>query len=134
MENLDARGSAGDVGRAYRLIGKVGYIAKGIAFILIGGLFVTAAVTHQAKKSGNLDQALHSAARLPLRPGAAHPGRGRHRLLRPLLLRPGPPPLPVTDSSTALTLPAGWVGPLAGAGRRPRARRPATRRPLSVDR
>ncbi len=60
MENLDARGSAGDVGKAYRMIGKIGYIAKGIAFILIGGLFVTAAVTHHAKKSGNLDQALHS--------------------------------------------------------------------------
>jgi len=60
MENLDARGSSGDTGKAYRWIGKIGYIAKGIAFILIGGLFVTAAVTHHAKKSGNLDQALHS--------------------------------------------------------------------------
>ena len=60
MENLDARGSSGDTGKAYRLLGKVGYIAKGVAFILIGGLFVTAAVTHHAKKSGNLDQALHS--------------------------------------------------------------------------
>jgi hypothetical protein len=60
MENLDARGSSGDAGKAYRLLGKVGYIAKGIAFILIGGLFVTAAFTHHAKKSGNLDQALHS--------------------------------------------------------------------------
>ena len=60
MENLDARGSAGDTGKAYRLIGKVGYIAKGIAFILVGGLFVAAAITHHAKKSGNLDQALHT--------------------------------------------------------------------------
>jgi len=60
MENLDARGSTGDVGKAYRIIGKVGYIAKGIAFILIGGLFLAAAFTHHAKKSGNLDQALQS--------------------------------------------------------------------------
>jgi hypothetical protein len=60
MENLDARGSSGDVGKAYRLIGKVGYLAKGVAFILIGGLFVTAAVTHHAKKSGSLDQALQT--------------------------------------------------------------------------
>jgi hypothetical protein len=65
MENLDARGSSGDTGKAYRLIGKVGYIAKGIAFILIGGLFVTAAFTHEAKKSGNLDQALHSLLSYP---------------------------------------------------------------------
>ena len=60
MENLDARGSSGDAGRTYRMIGKVGYIAKGVAFLLIGGLFVTAAITHKAKKSGTLDQALHS--------------------------------------------------------------------------
>jgi hypothetical protein len=60
MENLDARGSSGDTGKAYRIIGKVGYIAKGIAFILIGGLFVVAAITHEAKKSGNLDQALQT--------------------------------------------------------------------------
>ena len=33
MENLDARGSTGEAGRAYRIVGKVGYIAKGIAFM-----------------------------------------------------------------------------------------------------
>ena len=60
MENLDARGSSGDTGKAYRIIGKVGYIAKGVSFILIGGLFVVAAFTHDAKKSGNLDQALQT--------------------------------------------------------------------------
>ena len=60
MENLDARGSSGDTGKAYRIIGKVGYIAKGVSFILIGGLFVVAAFTHDAQKSGNLDQALQT--------------------------------------------------------------------------
>jgi hypothetical protein len=65
MENLDARGTAGDVGTAYRWVGKIGYIAKGIAFMIIGGLFVAAAITHKAKKSGGLDDALHTVLQQP---------------------------------------------------------------------
>ncbi|HET9842358.1 MAG TPA: DUF1206 domain-containing protein [Nocardioides sp.] len=68
MENLDARGASGDTGTAYRWLGKVGYIAKGIAFCVVGGLFIAAAVTHHAKKSGGLDQALHTVLQQPLGP------------------------------------------------------------------
>jgi hypothetical protein len=68
MENLDARGTAGDTGTAYRIIGKAGYIAKGVAFMVVGGLFVAAAVTHHAKKSGGLDQALHTVLDQPFGP------------------------------------------------------------------
>lgn len=68
MENLDARGSSGDAGTAYRWIGKVGYIAKGIAFMVIGGLFVAAGVTHEANKSGGLDDALHKVLQQPFGP------------------------------------------------------------------
>jgi hypothetical protein len=68
MENLDVRGNIGDAGTAYRWLGKVGYIAKGIAFIVVGGLFVAAGVTHHAKKSGGLDQALHTVLRQPFGP------------------------------------------------------------------
>jgi hypothetical protein len=68
MENLDARGTAGDAGSAYRVIGKIGYIAKGIAFCVVGGLFVAAAYTHHAKKSGGLDQALHTVLQQPFGP------------------------------------------------------------------
>lgn len=68
MENLDARGTIGETGTAYRWVGKVGYIAKGIAFCVVGGLFVAAAVTHHAKKSGGLDQALHTVLQQPLGP------------------------------------------------------------------
>jgi hypothetical protein len=68
MENLDARGTIGDTGKAYRVIGKVGYIAKGLAFCVVGGLFVAAAYTHHAKKSGGLDQALHTVLQQPLGP------------------------------------------------------------------
>jgi hypothetical protein len=68
MEDLDVRGSTGDAGTAYRWIGKVGYIAKGIAFVVVGGLFVAAGVTHHAKKSGGLDQALHTVLQQPFGP------------------------------------------------------------------
>ena len=66
MENLDARGTSGDTGKAYRIVGKVGYIAKGAAFCVVGGLFVAAGITHHAKKSGGLDQALHTVLQQPL--------------------------------------------------------------------
>jgi hypothetical protein len=57
LEDLD--GSHGpEAGKAYTWIGKVGYLAKGAAIAVIGGLFVWAAFTHDAKKSGGLDQAL----------------------------------------------------------------------------
>jgi Domain of Unknown Function (DUF1206) len=65
MENLDARGTAGDVGDVYRLVGKIGYIAKGAAFVIVGALFVAAAVTHHAQKSGGLDNALHAVLQQP---------------------------------------------------------------------
>jgi hypothetical protein len=68
MENLDARGTLGDAGTAYRWIGKVGYIAKGVAFCVVGGLFVTAAYTHEAKKAGGLDDALHKVLQQPFGP------------------------------------------------------------------
>ena len=59
-EHLDAEGQSGKDGSAYILLGKVGYIAKGIAIGVIGGLLCYAAVTHEAKKSGGLDQALQT--------------------------------------------------------------------------
>jgi len=64
-ENLDAEGKSGESGRAYILFGKVGYIAKGVAVGVVGGLFVYAAATHNAKKSGGLDQALHKVLQQP---------------------------------------------------------------------
>ncbi|CAA9388322.1 MAG: hypothetical protein AVDCRST_MAG60-1362 [uncultured Nocardioides sp.] len=64
-EHLDAAGQSGTDGSAYVLFGKIGYIVKGIAIILIGGLFGYAAITHQAKKSGGLDQALQTVLEQP---------------------------------------------------------------------
>ena len=64
-EHLDAQGQSGQDGSAYVLLGKVGYIAKGIAIGLVGSLFVYAAFTHDAKKSGGLDQALQKVLQVP---------------------------------------------------------------------
>lgn len=59
-EHLDAQGQSGNDGSAYIMFGKVGYIAKGIAIAIVGGLFGYAAITHRAKESGGLDQALQT--------------------------------------------------------------------------
>lgn len=57
-KHLQAEGRSGQAGRAYLLLGKVGYAAKGVALTVIGGLVVWAGATHDAKKSGGLDEAL----------------------------------------------------------------------------
>lgn len=67
-EHLDARGKSGDAGSAYLLFGKLGYQAKGISIGIVGGLFVYAALTHDAKKSGGLDQALQKVLEQPFGP------------------------------------------------------------------
>ncbi len=64
-EHLDAQGQSGKDGSAYVMFGKIGYIVKGIAIVLVGGLFAYAAVTHEAKKSGGLDQALQTVLEQP---------------------------------------------------------------------
>ena len=67
-EHLDVQGQSGQDGSAYVVLGKVGYIAKGIAICIVGGLFCYAAITHRAKKSGGLDQALQTVLEQPFGP------------------------------------------------------------------
>ena len=62
---LDFDGNTGKDGKAYILFGKLGYIAKGVAFAVIGLLFVYAAYTHDSSKSAGLDQALHKILQQP---------------------------------------------------------------------
>jgi hypothetical protein len=64
-EHLDAQGQSGQDGSAYVLMGKIGYIAKGVAIAIVGGLFCYAAITHDPKKSGGLDQALQTVLEQP---------------------------------------------------------------------
>jgi hypothetical protein len=54
--------------RAARILGTVGYVAKGVAIVLVGVLFVAAAVTHDASQAGGLDAGLKSLQELPFGP------------------------------------------------------------------
>lgn len=65
LSKLDLDGSSGRSGRAYALFGKAGYTAKGVALVLIGMLFLSAAWTHDPDKSGGLDQALSKLLQQP---------------------------------------------------------------------
>jgi hypothetical protein len=68
LKHLNFEGKTGEAGKAYTMFGKVGYISRGIALGVIGILFVAAAITHKAKKSGGLDVALHKVLQQPLGP------------------------------------------------------------------
>ena len=57
-KSLESQGSTGDIGKAITILARTGYSARGFAFGVIGGLFVWAGFTHDAEKSGGLDQAL----------------------------------------------------------------------------
>jgi len=64
-KHLDAEGKSGKPGRAYLLFGKIGYVGKGVAIAIVGALILYGGITHDAKKSGNLDQALHKLLTYP---------------------------------------------------------------------
>jgi hypothetical protein len=64
-DNLDVDGCTGGRGKAIITLGKVGYVAKGFALFVVGGLFIWAAWTHDPQKSGGLDQALHKVLQQP---------------------------------------------------------------------
>ncbi len=82
-DNLTAEGERGGSGTAYVAFGTAGYTAKGIAIGIVGSLFVYAAVTHSAKKSGGLDVALQKVLQQPFGPfllGALALGIGAYGL------------------------------------------------------
>ena len=51
---------AGGVGRSVVRLGQVGYIVKGIAFIIVGGLFGWAGISYDPEKAGGIDDALRT--------------------------------------------------------------------------
>ncbi|MFL6181520.1 MAG: DUF1206 domain-containing protein [Actinomycetes bacterium] len=65
-ETMSHQGRTGRLGKAYVLLGVVGYVSRGIAIGLVGALFVYAALTHDPQKSGGLDQALQDVLAQPL--------------------------------------------------------------------
>ena len=68
QKKLATEGKTGEAGKAYLLFGKIGYVAKGIAIGLVGGLFVYAAFTQDPQKSGSTDKALHKVLQQPFGP------------------------------------------------------------------
>lgn len=84
-EHLTAEGRRGESGTVYLLLGTVGYVAKGTAFGIVGGLFIWAALTHDPSKSGGLDQALGRLLHQPAGPwllGAVSAGFGCYGLFQ----------------------------------------------------
>ncbi|MGW8567592.1 DUF1206 domain-containing protein [Isoptericola sp. NPDC055881] len=59
VDDLQGTGG-GAVGQAVVRLGQVGYVAKGVALAVVGGLFVAAAVTADPQKAGGLDDALRT--------------------------------------------------------------------------
>jgi hypothetical protein len=68
QKKLASEGKSGQAGRAYLLLGRVGYVAKGTAIGLVGLLFVYAAFTQDPDKSGSTDKALHKVLQQPFGP------------------------------------------------------------------
>lgn len=67
-KHLDLDGAPAPVESGLRWSGRAGYAARGIAVMVIGGLFLWAAVTHDSEKSGGLDQALTRLLQAPAGP------------------------------------------------------------------
>ncbi len=64
-KHLQTAGHVGNAGKAFVMFGKVGYVSKGVALLPLAGLFFWAAWSHDAQKSGGLDQALHEVLEQP---------------------------------------------------------------------
>lgn len=64
-EDLSSAATTGRSGGVVLTLGQVGYVAKGIALGVVGGLFVWAAATHDPKKAGGLDEALKTLLEQP---------------------------------------------------------------------
>jgi len=68
LKKIDGTDRGGKTGSAFKWLGKSGYAAKGVSIAVIGALFVYAAATHEAKKSGGLDEALREILQQPFGP------------------------------------------------------------------
>ncbi|MCL3837150.1 DUF1206 domain-containing protein [Aeromicrobium duanguangcaii] len=68
LKDIEAGGTSGRVGTAYVWLGTCGYVAKGAAIVGVGALFGYAAITHEPKKSGGIDEALLTLLEQPFGP------------------------------------------------------------------
>jgi Domain of Unknown Function (DUF1206) len=67
-KDLDSGATARDRRTPIVVLGKVGYIAKGLTLGVVGVLFLVAALTHNAARSGGLDKALTTLLHQPFGP------------------------------------------------------------------
>jgi Domain of Unknown Function (DUF1206) len=67
-KDLDTRALSGGSGTAVQRVGQVGYVSKGVALMVLGGLFVWAGATYDAEKAGGLDTALRTLLEAPIGP------------------------------------------------------------------
>lgn len=67
-KQIDADGRTGDAGTAITVLARTGYVARGVAFGVVGGLVVWAAWTRDPQKSGGLDEALATLRDAPTGP------------------------------------------------------------------
>ncbi|GAA5153282.1 DUF1206 domain-containing protein [Nocardioides marinquilinus] len=68
LEKMDGAARSGRSGTVIRWLGRLGHVAKGVSLGIVGGLFLYAAFTHEADKSGGLDQALRTVLEQPYGP------------------------------------------------------------------
>lgn len=64
-DELTPRASSGTLGTGIMVLGMVGNIARGVAFAVLGGLIVWAAVSHDPEKARGLDAALRYIGQQP---------------------------------------------------------------------
>ena len=56
---------AGGISEPVRRLGQIGYVAKGVALLVVGGLFAFAAITFDPEKAGGMDTALKTVRSSP---------------------------------------------------------------------
>ena len=67
-EHLVPEGLSGTSGDVLLRLGTAGHLAKGVSIALVGTLFCYAALTHDADRSGGLDEALRTVLEQPFGP------------------------------------------------------------------
>jgi hypothetical protein len=65
MQDLETQRLAPSTKTWVEVVGSIGFVAKGVAFGVIGGLLLTAAIEYDPKKAGGLDAALKTLAAQP---------------------------------------------------------------------
>ncbi|TQK71106.1 uncharacterized protein DUF1206 [Nocardioides sp. SLBN-35] len=55
---LEPEARAGVLGQVVTVLARIGFGARGVAFLVLAGMFVWSAITHDPEKSGGLDQAI----------------------------------------------------------------------------